>query len=131
MSAQKISPLRQRFLADMNLAGLSSKTQQNYICVILDLVRYCGNIPPERMTEKQIEDYLIHLQSRYAHGTFVSRLGAIRSLFCNTLNRDWALLTKKKFDVPCDSAFPLPSPIKTVNVFLMPSNIPSTALVQR
>jgi len=104
------SVLRQRFINDMNLAGLVPKTQEMYIRVILDLVRYCGNLPPEQMTESQIDAYIQHLRDRYAHGTFVSRLGALRSLFCNTLQRDWHVLTKKKFVALFAFACRRPSP---------------------
>ena len=43
----KISPLRQRFIDDMNLAGLTAGTQTTYIGIILKLVRHCGNTPPQ------------------------------------------------------------------------------------
>ena len=39
----KISALRQRFIADMNLAGLAAGTQSIDIGLILKFVRSCGN----------------------------------------------------------------------------------------
>ena len=66
----RISPLRQRFIDDMNLAGLVPGTQETYIRAVLNCVQRCGNIPPERITEEQLETYIRQRHPEMARGTF-------------------------------------------------------------
>lgn len=109
-----MTPLRQRFIEDMNLAGHVQGTQDNYIRSILKLVRHYNQTPPQNLTEKQVEDYIRLLQKTAARGTFQAEFGALRFFFCNTLLRDWAIFTKKKFVGPCASDCPSPSPMTIV-----------------
>jgi hypothetical protein len=112
----KISTLRQRFIDDMNLAGLTESTQTNYIRTVVAFVRRCGNTPPEKMTEPQVESYLRKRFTQVARGTFQAEFGALRFLFCNTLLVEWAIFTKKKSNSLCVSGSPLPNPMKTVSI---------------
>lgn len=112
----EIRPLRQRFLDDMDLAGYAESTQTSYLRTIIAFVKRCGNLPPEKMTEQQVEAYLRSRLSEVARGTFQSEFGAIRFLFCNTLLVDWAIFTKKKSRARYASVFPLPNLTKTASV---------------
>jgi len=111
----QISPLRQRFIDDMHLAGFAESTQIAYIRMIAAFVQRCGNISPERMTEQQVETYLRDRLKQVARGTFQAEFGALRFLFCNTLLVDWAIFTKKKSSARCDFGCPSPSLTKPVN----------------
>jgi len=111
-----ISPLRQRFIDDMDLAGFAESTQISYIRIIAAFVQRCGNVSPEKMTEQQVEQYLRSRLKQVARGTFQAEFGALRFLFCNTLLVDWAIFTKKKSNIPCDSDFPLQNLTTIVNV---------------
>ena len=104
----KISALRQRFVEDMNLAGLAQTSQNSYVNTIRCFVVRCGNISPEQMTEQQVEAYIRERHVQVARGTFQQEFGALRFLFCNTLLRDWAVFTKKKSGLLSASAFPSP-----------------------
>ena len=110
-----ISPLRQRFIADMNLAGLTAGTQTTYIGIILKFVRHCGNTPPQFITEQQVEQYIGVRLATVARGTFQSEFAALKALFYRTLGREWNLFTKKKSLDQNDFDCPLPSPTKTAN----------------
>ena len=112
----EISELRQRFIADMNLAGLAAGTQDTYIGIILKFVRHCGNTPPESITEQQVEQYLGERLATVARGTFQSEFAALKALFYRTLGREWNIFTKKKSHAQNASGYPLPSLIKTVYV---------------
>jgi hypothetical protein len=122
-----ISPLRQRFIDDMNLAGLVLGTQAHYIRVILKFVQHCGNTPPQHITEQQVEEYISERLATVARGTFQSEFAALKALFYRTLGREWNIFTKKKSLAQNDSDYPLPSLTKTANDSSMPSNIPSIA----
>ena len=54
-------------------------------------------LSPANLTEKQVEDYVFYLreEKKVAKGTFQEYFHAIRFLYVNTLNYDWALFTKK------------------------------------
>ena len=121
----KNSELRQRFIADMNLAGLAASTQDTYVGIILKFVRHCGNASPQSITEQQVEQYLSERLAIVARGTFQSEFFALKALFYRTLGREWSIFTKKKSPAPDASDCPLPSLIKTANASSMPSNIPS------
>ena len=122
-----ISPLRQRFIDDMNLAGLTAGTQASYIGIILKFVRYCGNTSPQSISEQQVEQYINERLATVARGTFQSEFAALKALFYRTLGREWNIFTKKKSHAQNASDYPLPSPIKTANASSMPSSIPSIA----
>ena len=110
-----ISPLRQRFIDDMNLAGLTAGTQATYVGIILKFVRYCGNTPPQSITEQQFEQYVGARLAIATRGTFQTEFAALKALFYRTLGREWNIFTKKKFPVPDASDCRLPSLIKTAN----------------
>ena len=72
----KISPLRQRFIDDMELAGLVHGTQETCIRAVLNCVlcaaaeeTRCGSIAPDKMTEQQVETYIRRRRLEMARGT--------------------------------------------------------------
>jgi len=127
----QISPLRQRFIDDMTLAGLAVGTQETYIRAVLHCVQHCGNISPQRITEQQLETYIRQRRLEVARGTFQSEFNGLKNLFYRTLGRDWAIFTKKKS--PCRNvfAFPLRNPTTNVARFWPPLSIRSTVLAQQ
>jgi len=111
-----MTPLRQRFIDYMNLAGLVPGTQKVYIDHILRCVRHCGNMPPQQMSEHQVEAYIRQRLCEVARGTFQVEFAALKALFVRTLDRDWAIFTKKKLLVPNDFDFPSLNHTKTACV---------------
>jgi integrase/recombinase XerD len=93
-----MTDLRRRMIRDMNLAGFTAGTQRSYIHGVRQLAKHYM-LSPDRLTEKQVEDYVFYLreEKKVAKGTFQEYFYAIRFLYVNTLNYDWALFTKKKY----------------------------------
>jgi len=120
-----MTPLRQRFIKDMTLAGLAPGTQATYLTIILKFVQHCGNIPPQFMTEQQVEQYIDERLFRVARGTFPTEFAALKALFHRTLGRDWAIFTKKKSPVPDAFGSPLPNLTRIVANSSLLSGIPS------
>ena len=91
-----MTPLRRRMIEDMRLAGLSEGTQQTYVRAIVRLAGVYKQ-SPEILTEEQVATYLRDMitKEQAARGTFHVARFAIRFLFGNTLQRDWALLKKR------------------------------------
>jgi hypothetical protein len=106
------SPLRQRMITDMELAGLASRTQQNYIGAVRRLAAHYRR-SPDRLTEEEVRAYLLALRDRgAARGTFKIGYHGIKFLYCQTLDCDWPLFVKKRFGSPSRSGCPMPCPTR-------------------
>ena len=102
-----MTELRNRMIEDRQRAGLCPGTQAAYIGAVRQLARHF-HLSPDRLTERQLRDYLIHLRDvrAVAKGTFQQHFFAIKFLFVSTLACDWPLLTPKKSANPYASASP-------------------------
>ena len=90
-----MSPLRMRMIEDMTLAGLSPGTQATYIDAVRKLAAYYRR-SPDQLSEEEVRAYILNLRERgAARGTFKANYYGIRHLYRYTLNRDWALFSKK------------------------------------
>ena len=54
--------LRQRMLQDLQLAGLSERTQEAYLRAVRQLADHF-HTPPDRLSEQQVRDYFLHLKN--------------------------------------------------------------------
>jgi integrase/recombinase XerD len=54
--------LRQRMLQDLQLAGLSPRTQEAYLRAVRKLADHF-HTPSDRLSEHQVRDYILHLQN--------------------------------------------------------------------
>lgn len=67
-----MSPLRQRMIEDMTLAGLAAGTQQRYIQAVRRLAAHYRR-SPDQLNEEEVRAYLLDLCQRgVARGTFQS-----------------------------------------------------------
>jgi len=89
------SPLAQRMVQDMQLAGCSPATQDLYLGAVRRMSRFVGR-SPDRITEDQLRNYFLHLRNerKLAPGTLKVAYHAIRFFYTNTVKRDWATLRK-------------------------------------
>jgi integrase/recombinase XerD len=85
-----MSPLRTRFLQDMQLHGYSPKTQACYVGAVRALAKYFGQ-SPDLITEEQLRQYFLHLtlEKKVARTTATIALCAIKFFCQNTLQRNW------------------------------------------
>ena len=75
-------------ITDMDLAGLASRTQQNYIGAVRQLAAHYRR-SPDRLTEEEVRAYLLALRDRgAARGTFKIVYHGIKFLYCQTLDCD-------------------------------------------
>jgi hypothetical protein len=109
-----MTELRKRMIEDMQLAGLSQSTQEAYVRPVRQLAAHY-RLSPDRITERQLRDYLIHLRDvrGIAKGTFQQHFFGIKFFFVNTLGYDWPLLTKKKSANPSAHACPTSAATRT------------------
>jgi len=106
---EQVSPLRQRMIGDMELAGLTGGTQQNYIRAVVMLQDHY-TIRPDKLTEKQVQQYIFWLrdEKKVAKGTFQSNWAGIKFFYYHTLGVDWTLFTRKKVRQPLRKRLPVP-----------------------
>jgi len=104
----KVSPLRQRMIRDMELAGFTLGTQQTYIGAVVKLQDHY-TIRPDRLSEKQVQQYVLWLrdQKRAAKGTFQTTWYGLKFFYYRTLGVDWVLFTRKKVRQPRRKRLPV------------------------
>jgi integrase/recombinase XerD len=85
-----MTPLRQRFIEDMQLRGLASTTQRSYLHYVSEFAKFYNTSPEHLDLEavRQYELYLLHERklSPESINTFVS---AVQFLFLVTLEMPW------------------------------------------
>jgi site-specific recombinase XerD len=85
-----MSPLRKRFLEDMQLHGYSPKTQSCYVGAVRSLAKHYRK-SPDLISEEELRHYFLHLtlEKKVARATATIALCGIKFLFQNTLQRNW------------------------------------------
>lgn len=89
-----MTPLRRRMLEDMQLRGLSPKTQQAYVRTVRQLAEYYGR-SPDQITEEELRRYFLYLKNerQVSRSTCTVHLCGIKFLFEHTLQRTWPTLS--------------------------------------
>ncbi|HLB65937.1 MAG TPA: site-specific integrase, partial [Anaerolineales bacterium] len=57
-----MTPARQRFIEDLQLRGLSARTQESYVRVARQLAEHYGK-SPEVISEEELRQYLLYLKN--------------------------------------------------------------------
>jgi len=106
-----MSALRMRMIEDMTLSGLAAGTQATYIDAVRKLAAHY-RCSPDQLTEEEVRAYILHLrQSGAARGTFKANHYGIQYFYRQTLNRDWALFSKKRSACRSRSVYPMRLPM--------------------
>jgi site-specific recombinase XerD len=88
-----MTPLRQRFIEDLQLRGLSARTQDSYVRVVRQLAEHYGK-SPEVISEEELRQYLLYLKNEKhaARNTCTLALCSLKFFYQQTLKREWATL---------------------------------------
>ena len=90
-----MTPLRQRMIEDMTLAGLARSTQDLYVRAVRGLAGHYRR-SPDQLSEEEVRRYLLERRDAgAARGTFKVQHYGIQFLYRQTLDRDWPLFSKK------------------------------------
>ena len=89
-----MTPLRQRMIEDLQLRGLSERTQEMYVRAVRQLADHYHK-SPERITEEELRAYFLSLKNEkhYARAASTIALCGITFFYEHTLKRDWTTLT--------------------------------------
>ena len=85
-----MTPLRQRMIEDMQLRGLSPKTQRAYVRVVRDLAVYYDK-SPDKIEEEELRTYFLYLKNekRLARSSCTVAICGLKFLYEYTLKRQW------------------------------------------
>jgi site-specific recombinase XerD len=88
-----MSALRQKMIEDMQLRGLSARTQESYVRVVRQLAEYYHK-SPDQLSEEQLRQHFLYLKNekRVARNTCTQVLCALKFLYRYTLQREWPIL---------------------------------------
>jgi hypothetical protein len=87
-----MTPLRQRMVEDMQLRGLSEKTQEAYVRAVRQLAEHYGKSPAQ-ISEEELRQYFLRLASRYLRcgrwgGLLTLRLRSLDFPYCTIILGD-------------------------------------------
>jgi integrase/recombinase XerD len=81
--------LREQMQADLQLRGITPRTQKDYLREVSKLAKYF-NKSPEELGEKKVKEYLVHLlkDGKISGGTYKYYVSGIKFLYRTTLKRE-------------------------------------------
>jgi integrase/recombinase XerD len=93
MDATRTTPLRERMRQELQLAGLSERTQEAYLRAVRQLASHFGK-PPDQVSEPELRQYLLFLknQKQFSPASLKIAFYGIRFFFRTTAPRDWPTL---------------------------------------
>ena len=100
-----MTTLRQQMAQDLQIAGLSERTQEAYLRAVRQLADHYRQAP-DRLSEQHIRDYFLFLknQKKFAPASLKMAFYGIRYFYTHTVPREWETL--KKLRVPKQKTLP-------------------------
>jgi integrase/recombinase XerD len=88
-----MTPLRQKMIEDMQLRGLSQRTQEAYVRVVRQLAEHYAKSPAQ-ISEAELRQYFLYLQNERQVSASSCRvaLNGVKFLYQTTLRRRWPTL---------------------------------------
>jgi site-specific recombinase XerD len=88
-----MTALRQKMIEDMQLRGLSARTQETYVRVVRQLAEYYHK-SPDQLSEEELRHYFLYLKNEQqaSRSRWMQTLSALKFLYQHTLQREWPTL---------------------------------------
>jgi integrase/recombinase XerD len=97
-----MTPLRQRMIEDMQLRGMSERTQEAYVGAVKQLAEYYHK-SPDQISDEELRQYFLYLKNdkHASRSAYTIALHGIRFFYQHTLKReevalDWVRPPKEK-----------------------------------
>ena len=89
-----MTELRRRMIEDLQLRGMSERTQEMYVRAVRQLAQHF-HTSPDQITEEDLRQYFLHLRNvkKYSRSATTIALCGIKFFFEHTLKRPWTTLT--------------------------------------
>src|SRR5262245_47221937 len=90
-----MTTLRQRMIHDLQLGGLSARTQEAYVRAVRQLADYFHQ-PPDQLSEEQVRRYFLFLKNEkhFAPPSLIIAFSGIKFFYTHTVPRDWQTLAQ-------------------------------------
>lgn len=100
-----MTTLRHQMTQDLQIAGLSERTQEAYLRAVRKLADHYGQAP-DGLTEQQVRDYFLFLKNekKFAPASLKMAFYGIRYFYTHTAPREWETL--KRLRVPKHKTLP-------------------------
>lgn len=100
-----MTTLREKMTHDLQLCGLSERTQEAYLRAVRQLADYYRT-PPDRLAEEQLRNYFLYLKNekRFAPASLKMAYYGIRYFYTHTAPRQWTTLERLR--VPKEKRLP-------------------------
>lgn len=84
--------LKQRMREDLQLRGLSPRTQATYLFQVTRFARHFGKLP-DKLGEKEVRQYLLHLinDRHVSYSILTQTYSALKFIYETTLKRPWTV----------------------------------------
>jgi integrase/recombinase XerD len=88
-----MTPLREKMIEDMQLRGLSKRTQETYVRVVRQLAEYYDK-PPDQLSEAELRQYFLYLKNEKgaSRSTCTQALCGLKFFYQQSLQREWTIL---------------------------------------
>ena len=86
-----MTPLRQRFIEDMQVRNLAVTTQEVYVNAVAGYAMHFGSSPAD-LGPEDMRAYLVYLTTCRSKGTAHTTNAALRFFYRHTVERDWKIL---------------------------------------
>ncbi len=88
-----MTALRQRFIDDLQLQGMSARTQQAYVRAVRQFAEHYGK-SPDVITEEELRQYFLYVKNikKWSRATITLALCGIKFFYEQTLHREWTTL---------------------------------------
>ena len=88
-----MTALREKMIEDMQLRGLSPRTQETYVRVVEQLAEYYGK-PPDQVNEAELRRYFLYLKNEkgVSRSTCSQALSGLKFFYQQSLQREWTIL---------------------------------------
>lgn len=85
-----MTALRKKMLEDMQLRGLSERTQESYVRAVRQLAEYCRK-PPDQISQEELRGFFLYLKNvrHVSRSTQTITLCGIKFFYEHTLERPW------------------------------------------
>jgi site-specific recombinase XerD len=87
-----VTELRRRMIEDLQLAGMSERTQEMYIRAVRQLAEHYRK-PPDQITEEELRQYFLHIKNvkKWSRTGITIALCGIKFFYEKTLKRQWPI----------------------------------------
>jgi integrase/recombinase XerD len=104
-TTRRTTALREQMRADLQLAGLSERTQEAYLRAVRQLAEHFGR-PPDQLSEAELRSYFLYVKNEKQWAAASLRLAfyGIQFFYRRTIPRDWATL--KQLKIPRSRTLP-------------------------